>query len=180
MRPPLVRLRAIVACLACLASVALVGSSAAASSRASATRQGGLETAILTRIDELRAGSGAGPLTLTPRLSKAAAAQAFSMAERGFFGHSSADGTSAIERILSYLGASADGSVPAGEIIAWTLSPATVDGVLARWLSSPVHENALLGRWKQVGIAAVRVPAAPGVYGGRDVTIVVVDFARRP
>jgi hypothetical protein len=34
-------------------------------------------------------------------------------------------------------------------------------------------------RWLEVGVGAVYAPSAPGVYGGRDVTIVTADFGVR-
>ncbi len=47
-------------------------------------------------------------------------------------------------------------------------------------MESPKHrENILTPRWREVGLSAVTVPAAPGVFGGRDVTIVTSDFGTR-
>jgi hypothetical protein len=34
-------------------------------------------------------------------------------------------------------------------------------------------------RWREIGVAAVHEPDAPGVYEGREVTIVTTDFGVR-
>jgi uncharacterized protein YkwD len=47
-------------------------------------------------------------------------------------------------------------------------------------MNSPPHRaNLLSPRWREVGLAAVHVGRAPGVYGGREVTIVTADFGVR-
>jgi hypothetical protein len=34
-------------------------------------------------------------------------------------------------------------------------------------------------QWREVGLAALKARRAPGVYGGRSVTVVVADFGAR-
>jgi hypothetical protein len=34
-------------------------------------------------------------------------------------------------------------------------------------------------RWREVGVAAVHRPAAPGFFGGRPATVITADFGRR-
>ena len=47
-------------------------------------------------------------------------------------------------------------------------------------MESPAHRaNILTPRWREVGLSAVNVAAAPGVYGGRDVMIITTDFGVR-
>ena len=51
---------------------------------------------------------------------------------------------------------------------------------LRMWLNSPAHRRILMTpHWREIGISAVYAPAAPGVYGGRPVTIVTADFGVR-
>jgi uncharacterized protein YkwD len=48
------------------------------------------------------------------------------------------------------------------------------------WMASPEHRaNILNPAWRQIGIAAVNSPSAPGTYGGHDVTVVTTDFGVR-
>jgi uncharacterized protein YkwD len=45
---------------------------------------------------------------------------------------------------------------------------------------SPEHRRNLLNPdWRQIGLAALEVPSAPGLYVGLGVTIVTVDFGVR-
>ena len=47
-------------------------------------------------------------------------------------------------------------------------------------MGSPGHrKNILQPRWREVGLSALTVPAAPGVFGGRDVVIITTDFGVR-
>jgi uncharacterized protein YkwD len=48
------------------------------------------------------------------------------------------------------------------------------------WIASPGHlANLLSPRWREIGISAVGVVNAPGVFGGRRVTIITTDFGNR-
>jgi uncharacterized protein YkwD len=48
------------------------------------------------------------------------------------------------------------------------------------WLASPEHRANLMNpHWREIGVAAVHVTAAPGIYRGLDVTIVTTDFGVR-
>jgi uncharacterized protein YkwD len=51
---------------------------------------------------------------------------------------------------------------------------------LAMWIASPEHlRNLLTARWREIGISAVHVSSAPGVFQGQSVTIVTTDFGVR-
>ncbi len=51
---------------------------------------------------------------------------------------------------------------------------------LKLWLASPEHRKNLVDpTWREIGVSAVHVAHAPGVYHGRDVTIVTTDFGVR-
>ena len=68
----------------------------------------------------------------------------------------------------------------AGENLAWSSPSMSSGGAMRLWISSPPHLANLLSRqWHQIGISAVSVPRAPGVYGGRQVTIITADFGVR-
>ena len=54
------------------------------------------------------------------------------------------------------------------------------DQALALWIASPEHlRNLLTPSWQSIGIGAVAVQRAGGVYGGTDVIIVATDFGAR-
>ena len=51
---------------------------------------------------------------------------------------------------------------------------------LQMWVESPEHlRNLLAPQWRQIGISAVGVADAPGVYGGRNIIIITNDFGVR-
>jgi uncharacterized protein YkwD len=48
------------------------------------------------------------------------------------------------------------------------------------WIASPEHlANLLTPKWRELGVSAVRVLNAPGVFGGRRVVIITTDFGDR-
>ena len=48
------------------------------------------------------------------------------------------------------------------------------------WLDSPEHRKNLENpSWREIGVSAVHVAQAPGVYHGQEVTIVTTDFGVR-
>jgi uncharacterized protein YkwD len=47
-------------------------------------------------------------------------------------------------------------------------------------MKSPEHRANLLNpRWRQIAVAALSVPSAPGFFDDRPVTVVTVDFGVR-
>ena len=56
----------------------------------------------------------------------------------------------------------------------------TASKAVELWMKSPGHRtNILTARWREIGLSALSVRSAPGVFGGRDVTIVTTDFGAR-
>ena len=70
------------------------------------------------------------------------------------------------------------GSVSVGENLYWGEgSLGTPDQAVAAWLRSPPHRANLLGHgWRDVGVAVVH---RPGLFGGGDVWLYVLQFGRR-
>jgi uncharacterized protein YkwD len=67
-----------------------------------------------------------------------------------------------------------------GENLLWSSPSVDASGALSMWFNSPEHrKNMLTPRWREIGLSAVHVSAAPGTYGGREVTIVTADFGVR-
>ena len=102
------------------------------------------------------------------------------MGKKGYFSHSSLGGSDMGHRLQSYYPASKRGVYAVGEVLYWQQGRVTPAEVTAAWLESPPHRSDLLAaRWREMGVSAVYVENAPGVFHGRDVTIVVVDFGVR-
>jgi uncharacterized protein YkwD len=139
-----------------------------------------LESGVLVELNAVRARHKLAPLRLSPSLSSAANAHSQAMADRGFFSHSSADGTAFWKRVQKYYGSSGYGYWSVGENLLWRSPSVDATEAVRMWLESPPHRKNLLSpQWREVGLAAVRVPAAPGTFDGLDVTIVTADFGVR-
>jgi uncharacterized protein YkwD len=56
----------------------------------------------------------------------------------------------------------------------------TAARAMQMWIASPEHlRNLMDPRWRQIGVSAVRVLHAPGVYQGMRVIIITTDFGAR-
>ncbi len=142
--------------------------------------QSALEAGVLGEVNGLRRRHGLLPLRLSGSLSTAARQHSAEMAARGYFSHSSANGSSFDRRVARYypMGRSRYWSV--GENLLWSSPDVDPAGALKLWFDSPEHRaNMLNGRWREIGISAVHAHAAPGTFGGREVTVVTADFGVR-
>jgi uncharacterized protein YkwD len=181
---PAFRLRHVSALAAAVVAIALVQlapvAGAATRSHAAAAAQNRLGQSLLSEINKVRRSHGLQPLTTSAALRTAADAHARSMGRLGFFDHTSRDGTTFDRRIARFYPRAGSRPWFVGENQLW-YSP-TIDARMAvgMWLASPAHRRNLLdASWRQIGIGAIRVAAAPGVFEGRDVTILVTDFGVR-
>jgi len=158
----------------------LVASPAGATAVRPTTTLGPLEQGVLANINALRRQHGLVPLRFSSSLSAAARHHSRDMASRGYFSHTSANGSSFDRRIARFypMGRSRYWSV--GENLLWSSPDVDAGGALTMWINSPEHrKNMLTARWREVGLSAVHVTAAPGTFGGREVTIVTADFGIR-
>ena len=145
-----------------------------------ATEVPALQTEVLTVINQLRQGKGLGRLRLSGPLSNAAVGHSLSMAKHGFFGHEGYGGSAFWQRIKPRYPPGPRGYWSVGENLLWSSPSLTAQQALDMWLDSPPHRKNLLSPvWHDVGIGAVHTPAAPGVYEGREVTILTADFGVR-
>ncbi len=129
-----------------------------------------LATGIARQVNDVRAQRGKQGLRFSSALMRAARDHAASMGRNGYFSHSSRTGASESRRLSGYYA----GRV--AEALFWESGRATVDDVLERWLHSAAHRRVILGAdGREIGVAVVYVEHAGGVFGGRDVTIVVTD-----
>jgi uncharacterized protein YkwD len=135
-----------------------------------------VEAPSVAQLNAVRRAHGLRPLRWSAQLARAARTHAASMGSRGYFTHSSADGTPFQHRIGRYYRPAARHLV-VGETLYWRSPTAPPSDVITQWLASPVHRRILLDpEWREIGLEAVFVPAAGGVFGRRAVTIVVADF----
>ncbi len=169
------------------------GSTAAATSAAAAAqaprvsmRAGGitgmpaLETDVLAAINTLRRSRGLLPLRASVPLATAAREHSLSLAERGVFDHASPNGSPFWKRLAAKYRQHGGRLWRVGENLAWAAPELNAQRALELWLKSPPHrENLFRPGWREIGLGAVHALAAPGVYGGSDVTILTADFGFR-
>jgi uncharacterized protein YkwD len=144
----------------------------------SASTQAGssLEATLLRLINSARAAHGLHGLRASTPLERAASGHARSMARFGFFAHESRDGSSPRDRIARVDPRLASRGV--GEVLLWRSPGPSPDQALSMWLGSPPHRAVLLDRdLRLIGLVALEAKAAPGVFGGMDVTIVAADLS---
>jgi uncharacterized protein YkwD len=166
--------------LALVAAVAVLAPVASAKPTQKARTYSTLEVGILQQLNTLRTSHHLHTITLSSQLSTAAMAHTRDMAAHGYFAHESGNGSAFWKRIQHYYGPSGYGMWSVGENLLWS-SP-TVDSAQAikLWFNSPEHKKNMLNpTWREIGIAALHVTSAPGVYGDHEVTIVTTDFGVR-
>jgi uncharacterized protein YkwD len=136
------------------------------------TRLPSLDATLLSRLNLIRTAHGLPPLRVNARLCTAAREHSSEMLSDGYFAHDSFDGSAFWQRLQHYYGVRA-----VGENLLWSSPDVTARQAVLRWMSSPEHRATILMRgWREIGIAAARTNAAPGVYSGRPVTVVTADF----
>jgi uncharacterized protein YkwD len=167
---------AAVAVLCALAAPA----TAARSHARNVTGDPGLEQGVLAAINGFRARHHLAPLRLNRNLSAAADTHSLAMARRGFFAHESADGSAFWKRVRRFYSDRGFARWSVGENLLWSSPDVDAAGALQMWLNSPPHrKNLLTPDWREIGLSAVHVSAAPGIFEGRETTILTADFGTR-
>jgi uncharacterized protein YkwD len=139
-----------------------------------------LDAGVLGRLNAIRVAHGLRPLRLNPRLSEAAAFHSHELAADGYFSHDSPDGTAFWKRIERWYTPAQSGTWSVGENLLWCSPDVDAAQALDAWMRSPEHRaNILDPSWREVGVAAVHVVRAGGVYHDRPVTIITTDFGAR-
>jgi uncharacterized protein YkwD len=143
------------------------------------SRLSSLEVDIVARINAQRGARGLRSLRVSRGLTAAATYHSHQMGRFGFFEHASRNGAPFWRRIERFY-PSGRGYWSVGENILWESPETSGSSAVHEWMMSPPHRADILTReWRDVGVAAVHFDAAPGVYGGREVTIVTADFGVR-
>jgi uncharacterized protein YkwD len=139
-----------------------------------------LQTGVLTELNTIRHEHGLVPLRPSSSLSAAARQHSVEMALRGYFSHTSANGTTFDKRIARFYPMGRYGFWSVGENLLWSSPDVDPVGALRMWMNSPEHKaNILNAKWRQIGVSAVHVDSAPGVYGGAPITVITTDFGVR-
>jgi uncharacterized protein YkwD len=165
--------------LAVVVATALLVDSALASTR-SETSLRTLNHNVLASVNRFRSSHGLPALRESGALDKAARRHSLEMGRLGYFSHNSFSGAQFWQRVRQFYPAHGYSYWAAGENLVWAAPSLRAGSAMRLWISSPPHlANLLSPRWRQIGISAVGVARAPGVYGGRRVTIITADFAVR-
>ena len=120
-------------------------------------------------LNEQRASHGLLPLTIDPRLTRAASSHSADMLRRGYFAHDGPQGDWDV-RIRRYVTRSV-----IGEVLAYGSGEyGTTDGMVKAWMHSPEHRRVILTPiLRRVGFGIVT-----GTYHGQQsVTLATVDFS---
>ena len=164
---------------AVLVATALLSESALATSR-SEKNLPALNHQVLVAVNKFRAAHGLVTLRQSGALDRSARQHSLEMGKRGYFAHDSADGTSFWRRIQRYYTEKNYSYWSVGENLVWQSQSLSAAAAMQLWIASPPHlKNLMSSAWRQIGISAVSVPRAPGVYGGRHVIIITTDFGVR-
>jgi uncharacterized protein YkwD len=169
-----VRALGVVLAAAALIAVGLLASSAFATS-ASTRSLPSLNQQIFAAVNQFRVSHGLTALRRSPALDRSARAHSLEMGRRGYFAHNSADGEAFWRRIERYY------PYPnVGENLLWEASSVTAATAMKLWIASPPHrENLETAKWRDLGVSAVSVWPAGGVYHGQRVTIITTDFGAK-
>jgi len=156
---------------------------AAGSARSTArteTSLRGLNRQLFAAVNTFRVAHQLAPLRESRALDRSARQHSLEMGRDGYFAHSSADGTAFWLRIKHYYRSRSYTLWSVGENLLWAAPRVGAKQALATWIASPGHlRNLLTPRWREIGVSAVHVGSAPGVFHGQPVTIVTTDFGVR-
>ena len=170
----------LVVALAVVVTVGLLASSALATSRSSARALTTLNRKVLAAINKFRTSNGLAALRESKALDQAALAHSREMGLRGYFGHNSADGSPFWKRVEHYYRPQGYSNWAVGENLLWVSPAVSAARAMQLWIASPGHlHNLMTAKWRDLGVSAVSVPAAGGVFGGQQVTIITTDFGVR-
>jgi len=139
-----------------------------------------LSAQVTAAVNRVRLAHGRQPLTPAAGLKAAALQHSTEMGRDGYFAHDSHDGTAFWKRLQAFYPAPASGCWAVGENLVYAGPELTAAQAIQLWLQSPEHRRNLLDpHWQQLGVAAVQVTGAAGVFGGQTVTVITNDFGAR-
>lgn len=174
------KLGSIAAAVLVLAAVPATALAASHRALGAAVANAELESSVLNNVNALRRSHGLAALRPSAALAAAAQQHSDSMALQGYFSHDSADGGAFWQRLQHFYPSAPFDYWSVGENLLWSSPDVDGSGALQMWMDSPPHrENLLAPGWREIGISAVHIDSAAGVYGDQPVTIVTADFGVR-
>lgn len=139
-----------------------------------------LSSQVVAAVNRVRLAHGRQALATAAGLKAAALQHSIEMGNDGYFAHDSHDGTAFWKRLQAFYPAPASGCWSVGENLVYAGGEMNAGQAMQLWMKSPEHRRNLLDpRWRQLGVAAVQMTAAGGVYGGQTVTVITNDFGAR-
>jgi len=165
--------------LAALVATALLADSALATGHAVKSLPS-LNQQVIAAVNKFRVAHGLTALHESSALDRSARQHSLEMGRLGYFAHSSHDGTAFWKRIQRYYPAKGHPYWSVGENLVWASPSLNAAGAMKDWISSAPHlKNLLTAKWRDIGVSAVAVSHAPGVYGGGHAVIITNDFGVR-
>jgi uncharacterized protein YkwD len=163
--------------------VAVVLGATASPARSGATTETQLRSLnkqIAAAINAFRRQHGLRTLRVRRTLNASSRQHSDEMGVDGYFDHPSADGTAFWKRIERYYPTTHYRYWTVGENLLYASPSIDAVDAMAQWIASPEHLANLKNKnWRDLGVAAVHVPDAGGIYGGAEVTIITTDFGAR-
>ena len=143
-------------------------------------KQVALERAVGRELNRLRVERGLRPLRFGDGLDAAAAQHSRSMLTRGYFDHSSPDGTTFDQRIKRYYSNRGWHRWAVGEALLSSSVEIDAREVVQTWVDSPPHRAVILSSlYRDGGVGVYYAPAASGAFGGDSALVVTADFGLR-
>ena len=101
------------------------------------------------------------------------------MGKFGFFSHESRDGSEFWARVKRWYGPDGYRSWSVGENLLWSSAAQCERRSSCGWTAPGTARTSSPGAGARSGCRQSPFPAAPGVFGGRDVVIITSDFGTR-
>src|SRR5206468_1561691 len=139
--------------LAALAATALLADSALATGNAVKSLPT-LNQQVVAAVNKFRVAHGLVPLRESAALDRSARQHSAEMGRRGYFGHSSADGTVFWRRIRHYYTANHYRYWAVGENLVWRGPSLSVGQAMSLWLARAPHRaNLMRSSWREMGVS---------------------------
>jgi len=165
---------------AVLVVIGFLASSAFARSSDTPTSLSTLNQQVFAAINTFRTSRGLVALKESNALDRAALAHSLQMGQKSFFSHDSANGEQFYVRVKRYYHVTGYSHWTVGENLVWGAPALSAAAAMQQWIKSPPHlKNLESAKWRDLGVSAVTVARAGGVYGGQRVTIITTDFGVR-
>lgn len=172
-----VRALAVASVISCACAASAAASEGAA--QRTLTPVASLEASVVAEVNTVRRARGLRPLRPSAGLAAAAFRHTTAMATRGIFAHELPGGPRFAKRLRAHYRPHGRGWSVAENLAAMWPAP-TARETVRMWLVSPSHRRNLLSPlWREIGVAAIYAPAAPGDFGDAEITLVTADFGVR-